>query len=378
MPCQEPAIQTLQERGFRTSFRGFDKNDVLAYMNALANETQQRESEYEEEIAQLKSQLDKLRSEQTAARACVEKLQSDLSEANSRAEAAEKDAAEAQTRAQAADERATNYHNRLKENQQAVVEWQFKCRDLQKQVDEMTAMIPKGGSSAPAPEPVPAPEPAQPAMPEPVAPPPSAPETSVTEEARIEARRILMEARLKAQSAELRLQQQADEQKARMADHARDLAAGIALLRERVGQADERLSAASFDLEDATAALYQALAATETDFEAFGVQLRDFGETDAAEPLTGASDAPETQANDTEQFAVAPSAQPLPSAAARPVSGAKGTVRCRAAAQPVSKRARPVRPQQNSAPVRRLRRATRERRSVSQELTDALNRLDQK
>ena len=42
MPSMEPPVQ---EKGFRTSMLGFDKNDVLAYMNALANETQQRELE---------------------------------------------------------------------------------------------------------------------------------------------------------------------------------------------------------------------------------------------------------------------------------------------------------------------------------------------
>ena len=35
----------IQEQGFRSSLFGFDKNDVLAYMNALANEAQQHELE---------------------------------------------------------------------------------------------------------------------------------------------------------------------------------------------------------------------------------------------------------------------------------------------------------------------------------------------
>ena len=33
----------IQEQGFRSSLFGFDKNDVLAYMNALANEAQQQD-----------------------------------------------------------------------------------------------------------------------------------------------------------------------------------------------------------------------------------------------------------------------------------------------------------------------------------------------
>ena len=89
MPSSQ-TLSALQEKGFRTTFRGFDKNDVLAYLNALDNENRQHSAEQEEQIAQLQAQLDKMRSEQSAARACVEKLQSDLSAANQRAEAAEK------------------------------------------------------------------------------------------------------------------------------------------------------------------------------------------------------------------------------------------------------------------------------------------------
>ena len=94
MPSSQ-TLSALQEKGFRTTFRGFDKNDVLAYLNALDNENRQHSAEQEEQITQLQAQLDKMRSEQSAARACVEKLQSDLSAANQRAEAAEKSAAEA-------------------------------------------------------------------------------------------------------------------------------------------------------------------------------------------------------------------------------------------------------------------------------------------
>ncbi len=53
----------IQEQGFRSSLFGFDKNDVLAYMNALANEAQQHELEYNRQLQQLQSKLDDLRSE---------------------------------------------------------------------------------------------------------------------------------------------------------------------------------------------------------------------------------------------------------------------------------------------------------------------------
>ena len=354
MPSSQ-TLSALQEKGFRTTFRGFDKNDVLAYLNALDNENRQHSAEQEEQIAQLQAQLDKMRSEQSAARACVEKLQSDLSAANQRAEAAEKSAAEVVARAKSVEERATANLSRNKENQQAVVEWQFRCRDLQKQIDEYEkqiaeyeAMIPKGGMPAPKQEPAPAPQPTPQEKPEP-APEPKASQADVTEEARIEARQILMEARLKADAAEERLKQQAEEQQGRMTEHARDLAASLAMLRERVTRVDERLSAATADLDDATTAIYQALDATGADFEAFGAELRHFGENAEKENY--------------------------------PAAQAKVRGRHNKSAQPAAKRVRPVRSQPqvqaNNANTHRLRRAGDTRRSVSQDLNAELERLNQ-
>ena len=57
MPSSQ-TLSALQEKGFRTTFRGFDKNDVLAYLNALDNENRQHSAEQEEQIAQLQAQLD--------------------------------------------------------------------------------------------------------------------------------------------------------------------------------------------------------------------------------------------------------------------------------------------------------------------------------
>ena len=61
----------IQEQGFRSSLFGFDKNDVLAYMNALANEAQQHELEYNRQLQQLQSKLDELRSEINEAKAKI-------------------------------------------------------------------------------------------------------------------------------------------------------------------------------------------------------------------------------------------------------------------------------------------------------------------
>ena len=49
MPSSQ-TLSALQEKGFRTTFRGFDKNDVLAYLNALDNENRQHSAEQEEQV----------------------------------------------------------------------------------------------------------------------------------------------------------------------------------------------------------------------------------------------------------------------------------------------------------------------------------------
>ena len=70
----------IQEQGFRSRmFGGFDKNDVLAYMNTLANEAQQHELEYQEKLRQLQAQLDDLRSQRSDAEARIEALKAPTS-----------------------------------------------------------------------------------------------------------------------------------------------------------------------------------------------------------------------------------------------------------------------------------------------------------
>ena len=79
----------IQEQGFRSSLFGFDKNDVLAYMNALANEAQQHELEYNRQLQQLQSKLDELRSERGTADSRMEALKAELAAATQRADTAE-------------------------------------------------------------------------------------------------------------------------------------------------------------------------------------------------------------------------------------------------------------------------------------------------
>ena len=122
------------------------------------------------------------------------------------------------------------------------------------------------------------------------------------------------------------------------------------LLRDRLARVDDRLNSASMDLENATGAIYQALDDTKRDLDALGADLRTFGRETAP---------------------AVPAQPPAPARQAEPPR-AKATPR----------RVRPVRPErpQPSAPAndpaKRLRRTARSQRPVSQELGDALRRLD--
>ena len=94
--------------------------------------------------------------------------------------------------------------------------------------------------------------------------------------------------RLYAESAERELKQQAETQKNRMAENARSIASGVMLVRERLARVDERLSAATLDLDGLTQAIYQALDQTEAELKDLGTDMRSFAqgtpETDIPAP----------------------------------------------------------------------------------------------
>ena len=321
----------IQEQGFRSSLFGFDKNDVLAYMNALANEAQQHELEYNRQIQQMQSKLDELRSERTAADSRMDALKAELAAATQRADAAEARRRESDEQLEALQKQTAAYQTNQRESQKNANIWQLKCHDLQqksddlqKEVDDLHKQLDAArqlntGSAA-------------------------APTSDLVREAKLEAGKILADARLYAESAEKELKQQADVQKSRMAENARSIASGVMLVRERLARVDERLSAATLDLDGLTQAIYQALDQTEAELKELGTDMRSF-----------AQGTPETDI---------PVSAPRP--AAKPAAPEKPAERLRvkAKAQPVHHAA--------PAAAHRLRNTSR---PVSQLLQDQIDRL---
>ena len=260
----------IQEQGFRSSLFGFDKNDVLAYMNALANEAQQHELEYNRQLQQLQSKLDELRSERGTADSRMEALKAELAAATQRADTAEAKRREADEQLETIKKKTASFQSTQRESQKNANIWQLKCHDLQQQVDELqkqlTAARALNTAAAPA-----------------------APTSDLVREAKLEAGKILADARLYAESAERELKQQAETQKNRMAENARSIASGVMLVRERLARVDERLSAATLDLDGLTQAIYQALDQTEAELKDLGTDMRSFAqgtpETDIRAPL---------------------------------------------------------------------------------------------
>ena len=314
----------IQEQGFRSSLFGFDKNDVLAYMNALANEAQQHELEYNRQLQQLQSKLDELRSERGTADSRMEALKAELAAATQRADTAEAKRREADEQLETIKKKTASFQSTQRESQKNANIWQLKCHDLQQQVDELqkqlTAARALNTAAAPA-----------------------APTSDLVREAKLEAGKILADARLYAESAERELKQQAETQKNRMAENARSIASGVMLVRER-------LSAATLDLDGLTQAIYQALDQTEAELKDLGTDMRSFAqgtpETDIPAPVP-----------------------PRPAAAAKPAapSPEKPAERLR-----VKAKAQPVHHTAPAAPVHRLRNT---RRPISQLLQDQIDKL---
>ena len=312
-------VKSIQEQGFRSSLFGFDKNDVLAYMNALADETQQREMEYEQKLQSLQTDLDAQRQARTDADARVQALQAEAAAATQRADAAEARRREGEEQLKTLQKQLDTYQNGQKESQKNANIWQLKCHDLQQQVEDLQQQLAdaqRQGAAASAPDAV--------------------------REAKLEARKILADAHLYAESAEKELRQQAEAQKSRMAENARGIAAGVMLVRDRLARVDQRLSAATLDMEGLTRSIYQALDDAEAELRELGVGMKAF-----------AKGTPE-QDDPAPQFRARASAQP---------------VRPRRSAPPPPPAKTPVPPK---PAVRRLRSV---RRPISQLLQDEIDRL---
>ena len=313
----------IQEQGFRSSLFGFDKNDVLAYMNALANEAQQHELEYNRQLQQLQSKLDELRSERGTADSRMEALKAELAAATQRADTAEAKRREADEQLETIKKKTASFQSTQRESQKNANIWQLKCHDLQQQVDELqkqlTAARALNTAAAPA-----------------------APTSDLVREAKLEAGKILADARLYAESAERELKQQAETQKNR------SIASGVMLVRERLARVDERLSAATLDLDGLTQAIYQALDQTEAELKDLGTDMRSFAqgtpETDIPAPVP-----------------------PRPAAKSAAPSPEKPAERLR-----VKAKAQPVHHTAPAAPVHRLRNT---RRPISQLLQDQIDKL---
>ena len=256
----------------------------------------------------------------------MEALKAELAAATQRADTAEAKRREADEQLETIKKKTASFQSTQRESQKNANIWQLKCHDLQQQVDELqkqlTAARALNTAAAPA-----------------------APTSDLVREAKLEAGKILADARLYAESAERELKQQAETQKNRMAENARSIASGVMLVRERLARVDERLSAATLDLDGLTQAIYQALDQTEAELKDLGTDMRSF-----------AQGTPETD---------------IPAAAAKPAapSPEKPAERLR-----VKAKAQPVHHTAPAAPVHRLRNT---RRPISQLLQDQIDKLGQ-
>ena len=308
--------KNIQERGFRSEWMGFNKNDVLAYMNALADESQQRQMEYEQKLHKLESELESLRRARSDSDSHIAALQAEVDAANQRADAAETRCREGEDQLEALQKQVDTYQTGQQESQKNANIWQLKCHDLQQQVEDLQKQLTTARQAGTA----------------------AALTPDAIREARMEARKILADAQLYAESAEKELKQQADTQKSRMAENARGIAAGVMLVRDRLARVDQRLSAAALDLDGLTQAIYKALDDTEAELKELGTEMRDFaqGNPEWAAPEAEMPEPPAAPKPAAPQFRVKATAQPVRSHRAAPPPPKPGSRRLRNARHPIS------------------------------------------
>ena len=266
----------------------------------------------------------------------MDALKAELAAANQRADQAEakrRESDEQLQKAQAAAEGVQSEHREIQKNANI---WQLKCHDLQHQNETLTQQLAAARQLNATPAPTP----------------------DVVREAKLEAQKILADAKLYAESAEKELKQQADTPKSRMAENARGIASGVMLVRDRLARVDQRLSAATLDLDNLTLAIYQALDETEAELKELGLDMRDYAqgtpETDI--PVEPVEEAP------------APAPQPVPQA--QPVQQPQ-------AAPPKPEKFR-VKATPHRAPAKPVRRLRSVNRPVSQLLQDQIDRMGDK
>ena len=190
-----------------------------------------------------------------------------------------------------------------------------------------------------------------------------APTPDVVREAKLEAQKILADAKLYAESAEKELKQQADTQKSRMAENARGIASGVMLVRDRLARVDQRLSAATLDLDNLTLAIYQALDETEAELKELGIEMRDY-----------AQGTPETDIP-VEPVEEAPAPVPQPVVQTQPAQPVQQPQPQAAPPKPEKFRVKATPHRAPAKPVRRLRSVNR---PVSQLLQDQIDRMGDK
>ena len=86
-------------------------------MNALANEAQQHELEYNRQLQQMQSKLDDLRNERSAGDSRIEALKAELAAATQRADAAEAKRREADEQLETIKKKTASFQSTQRENQ---------------------------------------------------------------------------------------------------------------------------------------------------------------------------------------------------------------------------------------------------------------------
>lgn len=276
---------------FKTSLMGFKKADVLAYVDDLAARTLQQQKQHEENAARLQKDLDALRADNDLLVEKTREVCDRLGDEEKRAEQAEARAKELAGQLLQIEKAADTYKSRLFSKEQEAVVLKADNQRLSellatRQQELETARAAANEAETARRQAVQQTETQRQELEQKLA----------GETAALQAERLREAAELEAQRAEQARQLQAQKQnvqrqleleKARLAEQARQekqqLQTGaqhiedtVLLLRSQLEEVDQKIAAASEQLQRATSAIYEALGETEQSLEQLGAQVERF------------------------------------------------------------------------------------------------------
>ncbi len=263
--------------GFRTSLFGFKKADVLACIDKLAAEGQEKDKQAEAHAQELQSEIDALQEDKTVLLEKAKEICEELSAQKKRAGEAEAAAEALREQLHHAEEESASFKKRLFEREKDLLNLKNDNTSLKSDNETLTGRLREQQRLAE--DAVSARQQAQQEMERSVAAAQADAERKASEavrEAGEQAQAARRAAQREAEEARQALEQEARQQRTAMTSGAQQIADSVSVLKAQLAEVDAKIAEAAKQLARTTAALHSALGETEENVKLLGAQMQQF------------------------------------------------------------------------------------------------------